>query len=264
MKDTKTKLIIVFIGLTVISLILTGQSSAKIDPKTAIGIWLFDEGSGDTAKDTSGNKNDGTLINNPKWVAGKFGTALEFPKGSVVSIPHNSSMNLTKWTLAALVKVKGITGAWQVIAGKYDMAQAVNYATYAAQGTGLFAAQFSGGANWYMSTGTTIITNDQWHYVVGTYDMIAMRAYVDGILEAEAIATDKPNTSSAPITIGAWSDGNTFPIDGTIDEVSLFNEVLAIEDIEAIMKNGISKELNPAAVSAVGKLATAWAVIKAH
>ena len=29
--------------------------SAEIDPETAIGVWLFDEGAGKTTKDASGN-----------------------------------------------------------------------------------------------------------------------------------------------------------------------------------------------------------------
>jgi hypothetical protein len=53
-------------------------SSAKIDEASIIGMWLFNEGSGDVAEDFSGNGNDGTLMNDPEWVKGKFGTALSF------------------------------------------------------------------------------------------------------------------------------------------------------------------------------------------
>ena len=43
-----------------------------------IAIWLFDEGQGDVATDSSGNGNDGSLMNGPKRVGGRFGGALEF------------------------------------------------------------------------------------------------------------------------------------------------------------------------------------------
>ena len=43
----------------------------------AVGIWLFDEGKGGVAADTSGNGNDGE-ITGAKWAEGKFGDALEF------------------------------------------------------------------------------------------------------------------------------------------------------------------------------------------
>jgi len=42
------------------------------------GMWHFDETSGSTVEDSSGNNNDGTLVNDPEWVDGRFGNALEF------------------------------------------------------------------------------------------------------------------------------------------------------------------------------------------
>ena len=74
MKKTVAKVILIII----ISLALTGKMSAEIDLESAIGIWLFDEGTGNIAKDTSGKGNHGKLMDNPKWVEGKFNTALEF------------------------------------------------------------------------------------------------------------------------------------------------------------------------------------------
>lgn len=43
-----------------------------------VGWWKFDETSGTVAADSSGNGNNGTLIGNPTWVAGKIGGALSF------------------------------------------------------------------------------------------------------------------------------------------------------------------------------------------
>ena len=54
----------------------------------AVGIWLFDEGKGGTAGDTSGNGNDGA-ISGAKWAEGKFGGALEFEPPHVVTVEHS-------------------------------------------------------------------------------------------------------------------------------------------------------------------------------
>jgi hypothetical protein len=43
-----------------------------------VGHWKFDEGSGITAGDSSGNNNTGTLTNGPTWTTGKLGGALSF------------------------------------------------------------------------------------------------------------------------------------------------------------------------------------------
>ena len=51
-----------------------------------VGWWRFNEGSGDTADDSSGNGHHGTLLGNPEWVVGPegFGGALAFdPDGCV-------------------------------------------------------------------------------------------------------------------------------------------------------------------------------------
>jgi len=48
----------------------------------------FDEGSGDIAYDKSGYGNNGVLVNNPIWVNGKYGKALEFDEdGKWVDVP---------------------------------------------------------------------------------------------------------------------------------------------------------------------------------
>ncbi|RJS73797.1 hypothetical protein CW714_02500, partial [Methanophagales archaeon] len=60
-------------------------------PRTGlVGLWHFDEGAGTTAGDSSGNNNNGTLIDNPDWVDGKIGKALEF-NGSTNYVEINDS-----------------------------------------------------------------------------------------------------------------------------------------------------------------------------
>ncbi len=58
--------------------LLTNSSYADISLEDAVGIWLFDEGNGDIAKDSSGNGNEGQIMNAPEWVDGKSGKALRF------------------------------------------------------------------------------------------------------------------------------------------------------------------------------------------
>ncbi|MCK4883757.1 MAG: DUF2341 domain-containing protein, partial [Candidatus Diapherotrites archaeon] len=43
-----------------------------------VGSWHFSEGTGTRTVDSSGNGNDGTLINGPVWTTGKFGFGLQF------------------------------------------------------------------------------------------------------------------------------------------------------------------------------------------
>ena len=68
---------IVGIGLIGISLMFILHSEAKIDPKTAMGVWLFDEGAGNVVKDISGNSNHGE-IQGAKWDKHKKVSVLSF------------------------------------------------------------------------------------------------------------------------------------------------------------------------------------------
>ena len=63
-----------FLGLMVVNI---GHADLSLDK--VLGIWLFDEGAGDTAKDSSGNGNDAKETSKgPSWTNGKFGKALKF------------------------------------------------------------------------------------------------------------------------------------------------------------------------------------------
>ena len=75
--------------------VLTTPGYAELDPETIAAIWLFDEGGGDIARDSSGNENDGNLIGGPKRVNGKFDRALEFDGvDDYVDVSYDSSLKL--------------------------------------------------------------------------------------------------------------------------------------------------------------------------
>ncbi len=65
-------------GFALLAVCYATTSDAKIDPKTVVGIWLFDEGTGKIAKDLSENGNDGELKEGTKWEDGQFGQAVIF------------------------------------------------------------------------------------------------------------------------------------------------------------------------------------------
>ncbi|HUS73131.1 MAG TPA: LamG-like jellyroll fold domain-containing protein [Sedimentisphaerales bacterium] len=64
------------------------QLITPVEPGTAnlVGHWMFDEGSGTTAADSSGNNNHGT-ITGAEWVAGQVGGALKFNGAEYVEVP---------------------------------------------------------------------------------------------------------------------------------------------------------------------------------
>ena len=59
-------------------LIIANLSIANVAEDGLVAYWPFDEGKGKEAIDVTGNGHDGEFNGKPKWVEGKFETALEF------------------------------------------------------------------------------------------------------------------------------------------------------------------------------------------
>ena len=80
-------------------------ASPAVAPSGLVAYWKFDEGSGTTAADSSGNGNTGTLINGPLWTAGRVGNALFFDGiDDNVTVLDSTSLHLSSsFTLSAWV-----------------------------------------------------------------------------------------------------------------------------------------------------------------
>ena len=95
------KVKVILVGLSwwcvsglIVSLMLTVQSDAGLDPDSVVGMWLLDDGTGKQVKDISGKGNDGKLME-AKWVDGKFDKALEFDgKTALVDCGVDDSLNI--------------------------------------------------------------------------------------------------------------------------------------------------------------------------
>jgi len=256
MKIVLAKLGIVSVILMVIGL-LTAQSEAKIDPETVAGMWLFDEGSGKTVKDSSENGLDGEIQGKANWVEGKYRKALQFDGTGAnhIVVKHNEKLDLQKYTIALWMNIDKPTGKWQGVVVKqnprcYGMwlnpANAFPYTSF-----------FSGGSDKNL-TGKTPVGDGQWHHVVASYDAKFQRLYVDGKLDAESARKDKIDTNTTDLTIGTPNPSNQNGVLGILDDILLCNDALSEDEINQIM-NGLEK-LSP--VWSAGKLSVTWASIK--
>ena len=245
-------------------LLIALPSLAEIDPESITGMWLFDEGKGGTAADSSGNGNDGE-IHGAKWVDGKFGKALEFDGASNwVEVPHSNTVGFkagVSFTITCYFKGTRVAGA--LVGKNYeDTSQVLPWYLL-----------WNGGANNKVSLylrdsasasfpchGTSEIGDDKWHFVVGRADASAGKAsiWIDGKMETEIDFNKKDGygTGDGVFHVGRHYDRYT---EGIIDEVALFNVALEEEDIKFLMENGLE---TAAAVEPVNKLTTTWGRIK--
>ncbi|MBM3238437.1 LamG domain-containing protein [Candidatus Poribacteria bacterium] len=240
--------------------IFVSSAYAEIKSDTIVGIWLLDEGKGDTVKDASGNGHDGKFVGKIGWTDGKFEKALEFTGvgGNRVEIPHDNSLTLAEWTITAWTKQKP-TGAWAVVLVKDPANGIQNYALDMNE-QGLVFSEVTAGGNWSDCGSTTKVTDEKWHFLAASYDGKNLHVHVDGKHEKEQPFA-KADSNTAPVTIGDRLDGSQ-PISGIIDDVGLFSVALSEKDINDIMTKGLGTATSVAAVDSGGKLASTWGMIK--
>ncbi|MFQ6039233.1 MAG: LamG domain-containing protein [Candidatus Poribacteria bacterium] len=276
-----TRFMVVVTSFIVISLMFVGLSSAKIDPRNIMGMWLFDEGKGDAAKDSSENGNDGALMNKPKWVKGKLGGALEFDGvATYVDCGNEPSLDITKEiTVMAWVQFDGLdyknsTGKLNTIAAKgypdalaphagwwfsYDNRNNKQDFPYTCFGNK--KGGWAGGGNNFSGHPSTFKDGEWYHFAFTIAKSIAV-LYIDGA----QLGADKPlvnlvlSDTGRNLTIG--SAGTNWYFDGIIDEVAIFNVALSENDIGSIMTKGLEKATGMTAVSPSGKLTNTWGDIK--
>jgi hypothetical protein len=197
-----------------------------------VAAYSFNEGSGTTVRDVSGNNNLGT-IQGATWVAGKYNNALSFNgTSSRVDIVDSATLHLTTgMTLEAWVKPATSGNTWQNVVYKgndnyYLMAKSPTAGRPAGGGT-------IGGVKNTVS-GTSVLPVGVWSHLAATYDGASLRLYVNGVQVASVAKTGNIKTSGNLLQIG----GNTIfgqYFKGVIDEVKVYNRALSKAQIQADM-----------------------------
>ncbi|MDE0484010.1 MAG: LamG domain-containing protein [Candidatus Poribacteria bacterium] len=251
--------------IAVIMLIASPYAFGKIDPDTVAGMWLFEEGGGDVAKDSSDAGNDGTIAGPKKWQDGKFGKALEFNGNNVyVEVEANDSIILEELTIVAWANLKPSKGTrWQSIMMRGQNPR--NYLLVVDRDTQTLQLSITKGAPgaWAGPKGGPVITDDGWHHLAGVFgEDEGLVIYTDGE-EVGKQAYSKPSLDANPsrMRIGDGSDGG-HQCEGLLDEVALFDVPLSQEDIKTVMEEGLERATGFLAVEPESKLTTIWGKLK--
>ncbi|MHB8419479.1 MAG: LamG-like jellyroll fold domain-containing protein [Myxococcales bacterium] len=196
----------------------TGPSSAGGGGGIYRASYDFNEGSGTTTADESGNGNALTFYKaGVSWtVAGHSGNALSFDGASgYVYGPDSASLDFVEGiTLEAWVYPNSTAGNQTVIAKGSQFALQIN----AGQLQALVSA--ASGAATPVSVGSGTVAAGAWTHVAVTYDGLALRNYVNGQLTSTTSYADGPlvPATGSQLTVGGDPVSATY-FDGKIDEV---------------------------------------------
>jgi hypothetical protein len=224
------------------------------DSTSAAGLmaaYSFDEGTGTTVADASGNSNSGTLSGAAWTTQGRFGNALSFNgSNSSVVVANSASLGLTTgMTLEAWVFPTTNSG-WRTVLMKQESGGYV-YAMFSSE-NGEYSSQGPRPAAWIPDAARTYndyvlgspIPTNQWAHLAATFDGQNMRFYVNGALSATRPASTVIRTSTGALRIG----GNTLWgewFQGRIDDVRIYNRALSQAEIQSDMNTPVGSTVPP-------------------
>jgi glucose/arabinose dehydrogenase len=202
-----------------------------------VGYWSFDDGSGKTAGDGSGNGLDGKLTYGPVWAGAaecKLGGCLSFDGvNDYVKVLDTAALRLTgDVTISAWIKPTALGVKRSVVSKRYE------YELGPLEAAWPYAADWShkapGGAQ-LSNTLTTPTSLNVWQHVVLVRDGSTrqVKGYLNGELITVGTYSTPPGTSSYNLNIGR-NPGSTQRFKGLIDEVRVYNRPLDAAEVQAL------------------------------
>ncbi|HYE86931.1 MAG TPA: carboxypeptidase regulatory-like domain-containing protein, partial [Vicinamibacterales bacterium] len=220
--------------------VVTQQRVIIVDRTSPVARWAFDEGTGLTAADSTGNGHTATLLNGTAWSAvGQFGKAIALDgMDDGVTAPGSAdfdivnALSLSAWvlpnssgTIQTLIEKSGTASAYSLGIGPDGRAEAIVYPNGVA----------------VVAQSVAPLASQLWSHLAATYDGAGLKLFVNGALVATT-----PGAGSLPVTEGAiWlgrsETGNV--LNGRLDEVRIYDRAISEAEVTALASASSSKTL---------------------
>ncbi len=251
----------------VVSAVVSGVEGLNSGEATAprFRAWLkFDESSGTTAADSSGNNWNGTLVNGPTWTSGKRANAVNLDgTNDHVTLPTGVVNGLTDFTIATWVKLDTVS-TWSRL---FDFGTGTeNHMFLTPRDSWSNVMRFviktpTGGER--VVEANTALTTGSWKHVAVTRSQQTVTIYLDGVAVGSNSSmpfspSDLGNTTQNRIGRSQYNDPY---LDGQVDDFRIYERALSAADLAALVAEPPPLPDAPANVSAasgIGKVTLAW------
>lgn len=202
--------------------------------------YKFDETSGTTAYDSSGNGRNATLVNGPTWVVGRLGNAVNLDgSNDYVSMPSGIVSSLNDFTIATWVKLDTLS-TWSRI---FDIGTGTSVYMFLIpqSGSGVRYAITTGGSGAEQRiNASSALATGVWKHVTVTLSGSTGILYVDGVeVGRNSSMTLKPsslgNTNLNYIGRSQYADPY---LDGQVDDFRIYNRALSASEIQSLANGG--------------------------
>ncbi len=218
--------------------------------------WKLDDNTSTSAVDSSGNQLTASFTNNPEWIQGKLGAALQFSGANYATVADTAELDVRNdITIALWVRPSLLNSTAQLIMGK---------GIFSANANRQYGIRLNSTNRWqgFLYSGSSVYSVEATGFTpsAGRWDHVTLvreqatgllKIYINGLLlNTTGGATGDLNDTSYAFAIGreGESTGNYFS--GSVDDVQIYNYALTQKQIVNVM-NG--RDVNtPAVGSPVG------------
>jgi hypothetical protein len=197
-----------------------------------VGYWLMNEGGGNTILDASGNRNSGVLQADAHWVGGRFGPAISMDgtgDGILVAdapvLRPTQGITISAWLTPTDVTYIGIVSKWDLSESGYG-----DWTLYLGNGTLILRLNNSKSV-----IGVIALSVGVPYHLVGVYDCVSARLYVNGVLDVSSVYTSTLAAHTYPLWLGQYNSGGAGSgLKGTLDGVAIYNRALTANEIRQL------------------------------
>jgi len=198
-----------------------------------VGYWKFDEGTGTTAADSSGKGNDGTLVNGPTWIAdGKYGGALKFDGvNDYVYVRDSDTLDVTNnFTIEHWFRPNSSINQWDTVTKSVGGGNYESFRINPANQSQL-CFQWSNTSQRNFTCFTVNFVTGAWHHIAVTFVNGNVSLYFNGTyVDSQTVPFTSIYASTGYLFIGTRNGGYNW-VNGTIDEVRIYNRALSADEI---------------------------------
>jgi hypothetical protein len=211
------------------------EVSALANGGGLVGEWKFNEGTGTTAADSSGNNNTGTLSNATNWTSsGKQGAAFSGSWGTNVTIPPSASMNTINNEISFASWIKPPTTSscnWMHL---FTRAGGEPVSRITESYTGACRINFDGSGDHFEPT--NIIPKGSWSHVALTYNQVTHtgKVYLNGTLIGTKTDYTMGITPGVATYINSDNTGAGGFGDLVFDDTKIYNRVISDSEVATL------------------------------
>ncbi|MCX6344164.1 MAG: DUF6055 domain-containing protein [Armatimonadetes bacterium] len=203
--------------------------------------YNFDETSGTTVLDSSGNAKDGTLVNNPTRIVGKIGNAISFDgTNDFISVPALTEYNAI--SIAGWINLASLgtdTTGSSIISSEVSSSGSLQLTILKATGKLRFSIIGNSPAAVDSDTGLGSSDFGKWRHVAVVYESAsgAVKFYINGnLISTQTFTTSRTPLLTNLLRIGSYGAIRCF--DGKMDDFRIYRKALNSAEINNLIIDG--------------------------